>query len=114
MCKFQVHFAVDLGFFPIKYERFVGSTGELTTVFEVQEIRTQKSATGIVAYPIKLFRKELGADGVSLPMEETIHVDEATLPSIQRRLGQRGQVKPPDERPRRAGTRVPRGRKDGR
>jgi hypothetical protein len=79
MCKFQVHFAVDLGFFPIKYERFVGSTGELTTVFEVQEIRTQKSATGIVAYPIKLFRKELGADGASLPMEETIHVDESTL-----------------------------------
>ena len=75
-CLFKVFFSAAHDGFPIRYERRVKRTGQLSTVFSVLQWVEIKPAneTQTIRFPIKMTRHENGKDGVSLPMKRTVSV----------------------------------------
>lgn len=75
-CLFEVFFSDSHGGFPVRYERRVKRTGQLSTVFSVSQWAETKpaSATQAIRFPIKMTHHENGKDGVSLPMKRTVSI----------------------------------------
>ena len=75
-CIFAVFFSDAHGGLPVRYERRVKRTGQLSTVFSVLQWVEIKpaSATQTIRFPIKMTRHENGKDGVSLPMKRTVSI----------------------------------------
>lgn len=75
-CLFEVFFSDDHDGFPIRYERRVRRTGQLSTVFSVGQWAeiAPANAPHKIHLPLKLTHHENGKDGVSLPLKKTVSV----------------------------------------
>jgi hypothetical protein len=78
-CVYEVWFAPNLGYAPIKYERKLLSTGEESTVATVETWKVVNLDGEPFAFPTKLVHSENGKDGRSLAKKFTLLIDVDSL-----------------------------------
>jgi hypothetical protein len=78
-CVYRVYFASALGYFPIKYERRVKTSGEVTSTMTVEQYEVISTDGRDIVFPTLVRYVETGADGVSLPKHATIVVDKSSI-----------------------------------
>ncbi len=78
-CIWQVLFARDVGYLPIRYVRRVEKTGEASSTMQVKQFRMFSIDGQQVAVPTTVTFQESGADKVSLRQSFTLTVDEHSL-----------------------------------
>jgi thiol-disulfide isomerase/thioredoxin len=78
-CFFRVYFAPELGYLPLKYDRFVEASKELTSWMRVERYKAMEIDGNRIAIPLDVRYEQNDKDGVGLPMIQTLKVAEDTL-----------------------------------
>lgn len=78
-CVFHVFLAKSIGYFPVKYERVVKATKELTSVCEVSDLSIQKEPENDIYIPVSVTIEEFGKDHVSLPLKREFRLRENSI-----------------------------------
>jgi hypothetical protein len=76
--RYRVHFAADLGYYPLRYQRILPN-GSLSTDCHVTSYMSIDSTAENGVFPLELVYEETGADGLSTPQRYEIVADPKTV-----------------------------------
>jgi hypothetical protein len=78
-CRWRVYFAMENDMLPIRHERRVIGTDEVSLAVVVEAVENMVVDGRNVGIPVSVTYTETGADGASRPEVTTVHIDVSTL-----------------------------------